>query len=77
MLAFAWGNHLFILRVAVENTEPQRPTNRFRSPKPKRGTKLEFIKLGEKQLDDSIVGIQWINRQVSFDIFVQRKKKGI
>ncbi|CAO3646628.1 unnamed protein product [Cunninghamella blakesleeana] len=64
MLAFAWGNHLFILRVGIESIEPQRPTNRFRSPKPKRGTKLEFIKLGEKQLDDSIVGIQWINRQI-------------
>ncbi|KAI9307508.1 Golgi CORVET complex core vacuolar protein 8-domain-containing protein [Cunninghamella echinulata] len=64
MLAFAWGNHLIILRVGVETIEPQRPSNRFRTPKPKRGTKLEFIKIGESQLDDAIIGLQWINRQI-------------
>lgn len=76
MLAFAWGNHLFILRVSVENSDASSkatPNGRSRvstSPTPsipkqnKKGINLEFIKVGEWKCKDAIVGIQWINRQV-------------
>ncbi|CAO3585498.1 unnamed protein product [Absidia cylindrospora] len=69
MLAYAWGNHLFILRVGVSMVESQRSPGRFRTPmnvggKNKRGTKLHFPKPAECQLDDVIIGLQWINRQI-------------
>lgn len=76
MLAFAWGNHLFILRVAVENSNTStKPTANGRSkviasPPPitpksgKKGVSLDFVKVGEWKCKDAIVGIQWINRQV-------------
>lgn len=71
MLAFAWGNHLFILRVSVDHESPKIVVNsRSRTPTPpppkpaKKGVHLEFIKIGEWKCKDAIVGIQWINRQV-------------
>lgn len=76
MLAFAWGNHLFILRVAVENSNTStKPTANGRSkaiasPPPitpksgKKGVSLDFVKVGEWKCKDAIVGIQWINRQI-------------
>lgn len=73
MLAFAWGDHLFILRVSVDNDTPKIVANNGRSrtpppppaPKPaKKGVHLEFVKIGEYKCKDAIVGIQWINRQV-------------
>jgi hypothetical protein len=57
MLAFVWGNHLFILRVGVENQPDKKNSN-------KKGVQLQFVKMGEWKCRDSIVGIQWINRQV-------------
>lgn len=53
MLAFAWGNHLFILRVS-QNGRPL-----------KKGAQLEFVKVGEWKSKEAIVSIQWINRQAS------------
>ncbi|KAI8331983.1 Golgi CORVET complex core vacuolar protein 8-domain-containing protein [Choanephora cucurbitarum] len=73
MLAFAWGNHLFILRVVVEQENKQQPQNsrapRIPTPpqKPspsKKGLSLEFVKVGEWKCKEAIVGIQWINRQI-------------
>lgn len=68
MLAFTWGNHLFILRVGVESNDKTASTNRGArnaiGNKSKRGNKLEFIKHGEWKCRDVIVGMQWINRQV-------------
>lgn len=74
MLAFAWGNHLFILRVSVDNNDNSKIVVNGRSrattpppppPKPtKKGVHLEFVKIGEWKCKDAIVGIQWINRQV-------------
>ncbi|KAI7897400.1 Golgi CORVET complex core vacuolar protein 8-domain-containing protein [Mucor mucedo] len=73
MLAFAWGDHLFILRVSVDNDTPKIVVNNGRSrtpppppaPKPaKKGVHLEFVKIGEYKCKDAIVGIQWINRQI-------------
>lgn len=78
MLAFAWGNHLFILRVSVDsNDSPKVAVNgrtRVTTPPPppppppkssKKGLNLEFVKIGEWKCKDAIVGIQWINRQVN------------
>lgn len=74
MLAFAWGNHLFILRVSVSSNQdvkqshtngrgPRLPATPL--PKPnKKGTNLEFVKIGEWKCKEAIVGVQWINRQV-------------
>lgn len=74
MLAYAWGNHLFIMRVGVGMADPppslQYSPSRFRSPMGggssggKRGTKLSFPKPAECLLEDPIIGLQWINRQV-------------
>ncbi|KAI8355142.1 Golgi CORVET complex core vacuolar protein 8-domain-containing protein [Blakeslea trispora] len=73
MLAFAWGNHLFILRVVVEQENKQKSQNnrapRISTPpqKPnagKKGLSLEFVKVGEWKCKEAIVGIQWINRQI-------------
>ncbi|KAI9316979.1 Golgi CORVET complex core vacuolar protein 8-domain-containing protein [Dichotomocladium elegans] len=68
ILAFSWGNHLFILRVGIENAEkPILGTRNSRSSagsKSKRGSKLEYIKYGEWKCRDAIVGMQWINRQI-------------
>ncbi|KAI9250799.1 Golgi CORVET complex core vacuolar protein 8-domain-containing protein [Helicostylum pulchrum] len=72
MLAFAWGNHLFILRVSVDNNEPSKVAvngrSRATTPPPpksnKKGVNLEFVKIGEWKCKDAIVGIQWINRQI-------------
>ncbi|RCI03453.1 Vacuolar protein sorting-associated protein 8, partial [Rhizopus stolonifer] len=71
MLAFAWGNHLFILRVCV-NHENKQPVTNGRVPRipttppkvNKKGVTLEFVKVGEWICKDAIVGIQWINRQI-------------
>ncbi|OAD69130.1 hypothetical protein PHYBLDRAFT_85972, partial [Phycomyces blakesleeanus NRRL 1555(-)] len=69
MLAFSWGYHLFIIRVGVEaaDSKQQNGNRANRNPignKPKKGNKLEFIKLGEWECGDPIVGLQWINRQI-------------
>jgi hypothetical protein len=77
MLAFAWGNHLFILRVSVDNSDGSkitatangrsRVTTTTPPPTPKaskKGLTLEFFKVGEWKCRDAIVGIQWINRQI-------------
>lgn len=74
MLAFAWGNHLFILRVSVSsnNQDTKQPQTNGRGPRlptpspraNKKGTNLEFIKIGEWKCKEAIVGVQWINRQV-------------
>lgn len=76
MLAFAWGNHLFILRVSVSNNSNQDSKQAHtngrgpRLPTPpapkanKKGTHLEFIKIGEWKCKEAIVGVQWINRQI-------------
>ncbi|KAG0190180.1 Vacuolar protein sorting-associated protein 8 [Apophysomyces sp. BC1034] len=68
MLAFSWGNHLCILRVGVENADSIRQNGRTQrasiGSKNKRGTKLEFVKLGDWKCRDSIVGLHWINRQI-------------
>ncbi|KAI8073344.1 hypothetical protein BC940DRAFT_291112 [Gongronella butleri] len=66
MLAFSWDNHLYILRVVIERIEPSH-TSRLRSPLGKKGkhaSKLDFCKVGETFLNDAIVGLQWINRQI-------------
>lgn len=69
MLAFGWGNHLFILKVSVDNDNKQVVVNgrpsKTPAPKSKKGTQLEFVKVGEWKSKDPIVSIQWINRQVS------------
>ncbi|KAI7867172.1 Golgi CORVET complex core vacuolar protein 8-domain-containing protein [Spinellus fusiger] len=69
MLAFSWGNNLFIIRVGVEtpDTKLQTSTRTGRpsiTAKSKKGSKLEFVKLGEWRCRDPIVSIQWINRQI-------------
>ncbi|CEI87771.1 hypothetical protein RMCBS344292_02179 [Rhizopus microsporus] len=66
VLAFAWGNHLFILRVCVENNEVTKTNQKARlNTKPtKRGVTLEFVKIGEWKSKESIVSIHWINRQI-------------
>ncbi|KAL7316971.1 hypothetical protein PS15m_003385 [Mucor circinelloides] len=74
MLAFAWGNHLFILRVSVSsnNQDTKQPQTNGRGPRlptpspkaNKKGTNLEFIKIGEWKCKEAIVGVQWINRQI-------------
>jgi hypothetical protein len=70
MLAFAWGNHLFILRVSVGHENKQGTVNGRmpRVPTPpkssKKGSNLEFVKVGEWKCKEAIVGIQWINKQV-------------
>ncbi|KAF7726811.1 Vacuolar protein sorting-associated protein 8 [Apophysomyces ossiformis] len=68
MLAFSWGNHLFILRVGIESTENGRQNGRLHrtsvGSKNKRGTRLEFVKQGEWKCRDPIVGLHWINRQI-------------
>ena len=76
MLAFTWGNHLFILRVGVESNDKATSTNRTArnaiGNKSKRGNKLEFIKHGEWKCRDVIVGMQWINRQVNKYVLFMR-----
>ncbi|KAI9478231.1 MAG: Golgi CORVET complex core vacuolar protein 8-domain-containing protein [Benjaminiella poitrasii] len=72
MLAFAWGNHLFILRVSVIQDNKHSTTQNGRvsrlaplSPKTsKRSVQLEFVKIGEWKCRDAIVAIQWINKQI-------------
>lgn len=82
MLAFAWGNHLFILRVSVDHENKQMTVNGRMARVPtqpksnKKGTNLQFVKAGEWKCKDAIVGIQWINKQVQslslFFIFFQK-----
>ncbi|CEG76156.1 hypothetical protein RMATCC62417_11090 [Rhizopus microsporus] len=66
VLAFAWGSHLFILRVCVESNEVTKTNQKARlNAKPtKRGVTLEFVKIGEWKSKESIVSIHWINRQI-------------
>ncbi|KAI8374379.1 Golgi CORVET complex core vacuolar protein 8-domain-containing protein [Radiomyces spectabilis] len=69
MLAFSWGNHLFILRIGVDLQEPAtgrsgRPSTAKPLGKSKKRTKLQFTKVGEWKCRDSIVGLQWVNRQI-------------
>ncbi|ORX61405.1 hypothetical protein DM01DRAFT_1299341 [Hesseltinella vesiculosa] len=66
MLAFAWNNHLYIVRVSTERTEHTH-TSRLMNPlgrKSKHSTKLDFVKSGECVLDDAIVALEWVNRQI-------------
>ncbi|KAL9548901.1 hypothetical protein MBANPS3_005466 [Mucor bainieri] len=94
MLAFAWGNHLFILCVRVSSSSSSSSNDAKQthangrgrlplsaaaaaaapSPPPaapppapkasKKGTHLEFVKIGEWKCKEAIVGVQWINRQI-------------
>ncbi|CEP17473.1 hypothetical protein [Parasitella parasitica] len=76
MLAFAWGSHLLILRVNVNNSSSSSkqsnvngrgPRLATSSPKPnKKGSanNLEFVKIGEWKCKEAIVNVQWINRQI-------------
>jgi hypothetical protein len=79
MLAFAWGNHLFILRVSVNHdNKPLAANGRIqRVPTPpksnKKGTNLEFVKVGEWKCKEAIVSIQWINKQVRLVLFDMKR----
>ncbi|KAI7905949.1 Golgi CORVET complex core vacuolar protein 8-domain-containing protein [Cokeromyces recurvatus] len=71
MLAFAWGKHLFIIRISVNQdnkyvTQNGRVTRLPATPPKtnKRGIQLEFVKIGEWKCRDTIVAIQWINKQI-------------
>ncbi|KAI8979992.1 Golgi CORVET complex core vacuolar protein 8-domain-containing protein [Pilobolus umbonatus] len=73
MLAFSWGNHLFIIHVSAEKTgeNSSQTTNKFSRPtrppltkSTKRSLSLEFVRMGEWKCREAIVGIQWINKQI-------------
>lgn len=52
LLAFSWGKDLFLLSVQAHQVETRR------------AIQLKFVQLGERKIKESIVSIQWINRQV-------------
>ncbi|KAI8991762.1 Golgi CORVET complex core vacuolar protein 8-domain-containing protein [Mycotypha africana] len=68
MLAFSWGKQLFILRVLVENegkaTTAKGKVRSIPGPNNKKGRALDFVKISDWECAESIVGIQWINRQI-------------
>ncbi|KAG1360274.1 hypothetical protein G6F62_000126 [Rhizopus arrhizus] len=66
MLAFAWGNHLFILRVCIESNRSAKTNQKARSNTKSavRGVNLDFVKFGEWKSKEPIVNIKWINRQI-------------
>jgi hypothetical protein len=77
MLAFAWGNHLFILRVCIESNKSAKTNQKARSNTKSavRGVNLDFVKLGEWKSKEPIVNIKWINRQVRSRIHLIKWKK--
>lgn len=64
MLAFAWGNHLFIFQVSAESNMTVKARSNTKTTK--HAVNLEFIQIGEWKCKEPIVGIQWINRQVKY-----------
>lgn len=68
MLAFAWGNHLFIFQISVESNTTAKASEKARSntKATKYAVNLEFIQVGEWKCKEPIVSIQWINRQVKY-----------
>ncbi|KAG1124197.1 hypothetical protein G6F42_009846 [Rhizopus arrhizus] len=62
MLAFAWGNHLFIFQVSAESNMTVKARSNTKTTK--HAVNLEFIQIGEWKCKEPIVGIQWINRQI-------------
>ncbi|KAI9280667.1 Golgi CORVET complex core vacuolar protein 8-domain-containing protein [Sporodiniella umbellata] len=64
ILAFAWGNHLFILRVCVASHIHNKTDKKKRTNNTKRAPGLDFIKVGEWKNKEPIVGIKWINKQI-------------
>ncbi|KAG1437400.1 hypothetical protein G6F56_013128 [Rhizopus delemar] len=52
LLAFSWGKDLFLLSVQAHQVETRR------------AIQLKFVQLGERKIKESIVSIQWINRQI-------------
>ncbi|EIE88846.1 hypothetical protein RO3G_13557 [Rhizopus delemar RA 99-880] len=68
MLAFAWGNHLFIFQISVESNTTAKASEKARSntKATKYAVNLEFIQVGEWKCKEPIVSIQWINRQLVY-----------